>query len=81
MFVKHVAPNRHMCLSWYVKQDLLSWQKENKVMQEGIAIVKVNNIEVGSMPISQYEEIVKSVKKTGELMWLQFSVTLDLLGE
>ncbi|WP_176560441.1 hypothetical protein [Escherichia coli] len=50
-------------------------------MQEGIAIVKVNNIEVGSMPISQYEEIVKSVKKTGELMWLQFSVTLDLLGE
>ncbi|EFJ5374110.1 hypothetical protein AFM41_004430 [Escherichia coli] len=32
-------------------------------MQEGIAIVKVNNIEVGSMPISQYEEIVKSVKK------------------
>ncbi len=32
-------------------------------MQDGTAIVKVNNIEVGSMPISQYEEIVKSVKK------------------
>lgn len=30
-------------------------------MQEGIAVVKVNNIEVGSMPISQYEEIVKAV--------------------
>lgn len=32
-------------------------------MQDGIAVVKVNNIEVGSMPVSQYEEIVKSVKK------------------
>ncbi|EQO56125.1 hypothetical protein G718_04946 [Escherichia coli HVH 43 (4-2173468)] len=30
-------------------------------MQEGIAVVKVNNIEVGSMPISQYEEIVRAV--------------------
>ncbi|EIB3086664.1 hypothetical protein ACM3MO_004946 [Escherichia coli] len=32
-------------------------------MNAGIAVIKVNNIEVGSMPISQYEEIVKSVKK------------------
>ena len=32
-------------------------------MQDGIVVVKVNNIEVGSMPVSQYEEIVKSVKK------------------
>lgn len=32
-------------------------------MQDGVAVIRVNNIEVGSMPISQYEEIVKSVKK------------------
>ncbi|EJF6879695.1 hypothetical protein M8213_002219 [Escherichia coli] len=32
-------------------------------MQDGVAVISVNNIEVGSMPISQYEEIVKSVKK------------------
>lgn len=32
-------------------------------MQDGVAVIRVNNIEVGSMPVSQYEEIVKSVKK------------------
>lgn len=32
-------------------------------MTDGIAVIKVNNIEVGSMPVSQYEEIVESVKK------------------
>ncbi|EDC3150157.1 hypothetical protein KGN64_003238 [Salmonella enterica] len=32
-------------------------------MQDGVAVIRVNNIEVGSMPISQYEEIVKSVKQ------------------
>lgn len=32
-------------------------------VQDSVAVIKVNNIEVGSMPVSQYEEIVKSVKK------------------
>nr|WP_241390895.1 hypothetical protein [Serratia proteamaculans]ULG18482.1 hypothetical protein Man4p2_00012 [Serratia proteamaculans] len=32
-------------------------------MNAGIAVIKVNNIEVGSMPLAQYEEIVESVKK------------------
>ncbi|ECC1675615.1 hypothetical protein FNX24_21680 [Salmonella enterica] len=32
-------------------------------MRNDVAIIRVNNIEVGSMPVSQYEEIVKSVKK------------------
>ncbi|HHN9152361.1 TPA: hypothetical protein ACP7Q6_004234 [Escherichia coli] len=32
-------------------------------MKDSVAVIKVNNIEVGSMPVSQYEEIVKSVKK------------------
>ncbi|MDI9095022.1 hypothetical protein AB7321_20735 [Providencia rettgeri] len=32
-------------------------------MQDGVAVIRVNNIEVGSMPISQYEEIVMSVKQ------------------
>ncbi|ELE4368138.1 hypothetical protein VRR38_004700 [Salmonella enterica] len=32
-------------------------------MQDSVAVIKVNNIEVGSMPVSQYEEIVQSVKK------------------
>ena len=31
-------------------------------MRNGIAVVYVNNIEVGSMPASQYDEIVESVK-------------------
>ncbi|EAQ0916014.1 hypothetical protein EYT18_21710 [Salmonella enterica] len=32
-------------------------------MREGMVVVKVNGIEVGAMPLEQYEEIVKSVKK------------------
>ncbi|ENE5338097.1 hypothetical protein ABNL11_004957 [Klebsiella pneumoniae] len=32
-------------------------------MQKGVAVIRVNNIEVGSMPVSQYEEIVRAVKK------------------
>ncbi|EGS4262587.1 hypothetical protein P0664_004767 [Salmonella enterica] len=32
-------------------------------MQNNVAVITVNNIEVGSMPVSQYKEIVKSVKK------------------
>lgn len=32
-------------------------------MKDSVAVIKVNNIEVGSMPVSQYEEIVKSVKE------------------
>lgn len=31
-------------------------------MKDGVAVIKVNNIEVGSMPVSQYEEIVLTVK-------------------
>lgn len=31
-------------------------------MRNGIAVVYVNNIEVGSMPASQYDDIVESVK-------------------
>lgn len=30
---------------------------------DAVATIKVNNIDVGSMPLSQYEEIVRSVKK------------------
>lgn len=32
-------------------------------MRKGVAIIKVNDIEVGSMPRDQYDEIVKGVKK------------------
>ncbi|EKN4845364.1 hypothetical protein ABHY64_004359 [Yersinia enterocolitica] len=32
-------------------------------MNDSVAVVRVNNIEVGSMPVTQYEEIVRSVKK------------------
>lgn len=32
-------------------------------MENRIAVIKVNGIEVGSMPFGQYEEIVQSVKK------------------
>lgn len=32
-------------------------------MHDEVVVIKVNNIEVGSMPLSQYEEIVESVKK------------------
>ncbi|EBM6205158.1 hypothetical protein D2K34_22845 [Salmonella enterica subsp. enterica serovar Ohio] len=32
-------------------------------MREGTVVVKVNGIEVGAMPLEQYEEIVRSVKK------------------
>ncbi|MCS6721222.1 hypothetical protein NOM68_06555 [Proteus mirabilis] len=32
-------------------------------MQNDVVVIKVNNIEVGSMPKLQYEEIVKSVKE------------------
>ncbi|MCL6336296.1 hypothetical protein EXT65_21115 [Pectobacterium carotovorum subsp. carotovorum] len=32
-------------------------------MRQGVAIIKVNDIEVGSMPLAQYDEIVKDVKK------------------
>lgn len=32
-------------------------------MSEGVAIIKVNGIDVGSMPLEQYHAIVKKVKK------------------
>ncbi|WP_272664023.1 MULTISPECIES: hypothetical protein [unclassified Providencia] len=30
---------------------------------DAVATIKINNIDVGSMPLSQYEDIVRSVKK------------------
>ncbi|MEM7915734.1 hypothetical protein Q4Q75_17955 [Morganella morganii] len=44
-------------------------------MQSGIAVIKVNDIEVGSMPISLYEDIVESVKndwKTRIAVWFSY---------
>lgn len=32
-------------------------------MKDSVAVIRVNNIEVGSMPVTQYEEIVRNVKK------------------
>ncbi len=32
-------------------------------MRDGTAVIKVNGIEVGAMPVEQYEEIVRSVTK------------------
>lgn len=32
-------------------------------MRDEVAVIQVNNIEVGSMPLSQYEDIVESVKR------------------
>ncbi|EEH8382913.1 hypothetical protein G3142_004942, partial [Salmonella enterica subsp. enterica serovar Montevideo] len=33
-------------------------------MQDGVAVIRVNNIEVGSMPLEQYEDIVRSVNES-----------------
>ncbi|WP_133462489.1 hypothetical protein [Scandinavium goeteborgense] len=32
-------------------------------MKDGVAVISVNNINVGSMPVEQYEEIVRTIKK------------------
>lgn len=34
-------------------------------MRDATAVIKVNGIEVGAMPLEQYEEIVRGVKKDG----------------
>ncbi|MEM7998900.1 hypothetical protein Q4R43_20875, partial [Morganella morganii] len=44
-------------------------------MQGGIAVIKVNDIEVGTMPISLYEDIVESVKnnwRTRIAVWFSY---------
>lgn len=42
---------------------IASNKQRNDKMHDGVAVIKVNNIEVGAMPLAQYEAIVKEVKK------------------
>ena len=56
-------------------------------MQDGVVIIRVNNIEVGSMPLEQYETIVRSVNENWPIriesfnsyIWYLFKKTCGLV--